>query len=327
MSRISRYAGVLPRLTCLLALLLPAIAAQAQNYPNKVVRYIITDAAGAGTDVLGRIIAEGLSNLYGQQVIVDNRPGAGGNLGADLAAHAPADGYTMLQIATTHAVNATLYKTLGYDLVRDFTPVAQIASGPSIMVVPATSPAKTVGEFVKYAKSKAGELTYASAGSGTCSFLAGELFRRQMGLDMTHIAYKGGPPAVTAVMSGEVSVYFAPLSAVMQQIGQGRLRALGVTSLQRLSFLPDQPTVAENGAPGYQFSCWYGLMVPAKTPPAVVETIHASLLKVLATPAVQKKLTDLGYIAVGDKPAAFAAHIKAQIEAIRPIAKDLPQPQ
>jgi tripartite-type tricarboxylate transporter receptor subunit TctC len=300
---------------------------QAQNYPSKVVRYIITDAAGAGTDVLGRIIAEGLTNLYGQQVIVENKPGAGGNLGADIAAHAPADGYTMLQIATTHAVNATLYKSLGYDLVRDFIPIAQIASGPSIMVVPATSPAKTVGEFVKYAKSKAGEITYASAGSGTCSFLAGELFRRQAGIDMTHIAYKGGPPAVTAVMSGEVSVYFAPLSAVMQQIGQGRLRSLGVTTPQRLSFLPEQPTVAENGAPGYQFSCWYGLMVPAKTPPAVVETIHASLLKVLATPAVQKKLTDLGYIAVGDKPEAFAAHIKAQIEAIRPIAKDLPQPQ
>ena len=317
---------------CALALLgaasmLIATNTQAQNYPSKVVRYIITDAAGAGTDVLGRIIAEGLTNLYGQQVIVENKPGAGGNLGADIAAHAPADGYTMLQIATTHAVNATLYKSLGYDLVRDFIPIAQIASGPSIMVVPATSPAKTVGEFVKYAKSKAGEITYASAGSGTCSFLAGELFRRQAGIDMTHIAYKGGPPAVTAVMSGEVSVYFAPLSAVMQQIGQGRLRSLGVTTPQRLSFLPEQPTVAENGAPGYQFSCWYGLMVPAKTPPAVVETIHASLLKVLATPAVQKKLTDLGYIAVGDKPEAFAAHIKAQIEAIRPIAKDLPQPQ
>ena len=317
---------------CALALLgaaslLTTTATPAQNYPNKVVRYIITDAAGAGTDVLGRIIAEGLTNLYGQQVIVENKPGAGGNLGADVAAHAPADGYTMLQIATTHAVNATLYKTLGYDLLRDFIPIAQIASGPSIMVVPATSPAKTVGEFVKYAKAKAGEITYASAGSGTCSFLAGELFRRQAGIEMTHIAYKGGPPAVTAVMSGEVSVYFAPLSAVMQQIGQGRLRSLGVTTPQRLSFLPEQPTVAENGAPGYQFSCWYGLMVPAKSPPAVVETIHASLLKVLATPAVQKKLTDLGYIAVGDKPEVFGAHIKAQIEAIRPIARDLPQPQ
>ena len=309
------------------ATLLTVATAQAQTYPNKVMRYIITDAAGAGTDVLGRIIAEGLTNLYGQQVIVENKPGAGGNLGADIAAHAPADGYTMLQIATTHAVNATLYKSLGYDLVRDFIPIAQIASGPSIMVVPASSPAKTLGEFVKYAKSKPGELTYASAGSGTCSFLAGELFRRQTGIEMTHIPYKGGPPAVTAVMSGEVSAYFAPLSAVMQQIGQGRLRSLGVTTPQRLSFLPDQPTLNEGGVNGYQFSCWYGLMVPAKTPPAVVEAIHASLLKVLATPTVQKKLTDLGYISVGDKPEVFGAHIKAQIDAIRPIARDLPQPQ
>lgn len=309
------------------ALTAPAAHAAEQNYPNRVVRYVITDAAGAGTDVLGRIVAEGLSAVYGQQVIVDNKPGAGGNLGADLAAHAPADGYTMLQIATTHAVNATLYKTLPYDLVRDFTPVAQIASGPSIMVVPASSPAKTVAEFVKYAKSRPGELTYASAGTGTCSFLAGELFRRQMGLDMTHVPYKGGPPAVTAVMSGEVAAYFAPLSAVLQQINQGRLRALGVTTPQRLAFLPEQNTVAEAGAPGYQFSCWYGLMVPAKTPPAVVETIHAALMKVLATPSVQKRLTDLGYIAVGDKPEAFAAHIRAQIEAIRPIARELPPPQ
>ena len=165
MNRLTRYTLAL----LAAATLLTAATAQAQTYPNKVVRYIITDAAGAGTDVLGRIIAEGLTNLYGQQVIVENKPGAGGNLGADIAAHAPADGYTMLQIATTHAVNATLYKSLGYDLVRDFIPIAQIASGPSIMVVPASSPAKTVGEFVKYAKSKPGEVTYASAGSGTCS--------------------------------------------------------------------------------------------------------------------------------------------------------------
>jgi tripartite-type tricarboxylate transporter receptor subunit TctC len=232
----------------------------------------------------------------------------------------------MGQIATTHAVNATLYKSLAYDLVRDFTPVTQLASIPSIAVVPASSPAKTIADLVKLAKARPGELTYASAGTGTCTFLAGELFKTQAGVDLLHVAYKGGPPAVTSVLSGETAVYFAPLSAALPQVRAGKLRALGVSTPQRLPLLPEYPTIAEAGVPGYRFSCWYGLVAPAKTPRDTVAAIHTAVLKVLADPTVQKRLGDLGFIPVGDRPEEFGAYIKAQIESFRPLVRNLPQP-
>lgn len=302
-------------------------AAHAQTYPSRVVRYIVTDAAGSGTDLLARIVAEGLTEAFGHQVIVDNRPGAGGNIGAELGARANADGYTLVQVATTHAVNATLYKNLGYNLTRDLTGVSQLAGGPSVVVVSSNAPAKTVADFVAAAKAKPGALTYGSAGTGTCSFLAGELFRRQAALNMMHVPYKGGPPAVTAAVSGEISVYFSPMSAALPMVRQGRLHALAVSTPKRLDQLPNVPTVAEAGLPGYQFTCWYGLMAPAATPPKVVAAVHAAVVKVLANPNAQKRLADLGFIAVGDKPEEFTAHVKAQVEALRPIVRELPSPQ
>ena len=302
-------------------------AAHAQTYPSRVVRYIVTDAAGSGTDLLARIVAEGLTEAFGHQVIVDNRPGAGGNIGAELGARANADGYTLVQVATTHAVNATLYKNLGYNLTRDLTGVSQLAGGPSVVVVSSNAPAKTVADFVAAAKAKPGALTYGSAGTGTCSFLAGELFRRQAALNMMHVPYKGGPPAVTAAVSGEISVYFSPMSAALPMVRQGRLHALAVSTPKRLEQLPNVPTVAEAGLPGYQFTCWYGLMAPAATPPKVVAAVHAAVVKVLANPNAQKRLADLGFIAVGDKPEEFTAHVKAQVEALRPIVRELPSPQ
>ena len=302
-------------------------AAHAQTYPSRVVRYIVTDAAGSGTDLLARIVAEGLTEVFGHQVIVDNRPGAGGNIGAELGARANADGYTLVQVATTHAVNATLYKNLGYNLTRDLTGVSQLAGGPSVVVVSSNAPAKTVADFVAAAKAKPGALTYGSAGTGTCSFLAGELFRRQAALNMMHVPYKGGPPAVTAAVSGEISVYFSPMSAALPMVRQGRLHALAVSTPKRLDQLPNVPTVAEAGLPGYQFTCWYGLMAPAATPPKVVAAVHAAVVKVLANPNAQKRLADLGFIAVGDKPEEFTAHVKAQVEALRPIVREFPSPQ
>ncbi len=310
----------------LVALCLTAVA-HAQTYPSRVVRYIVTDAAGSGTDLLARIVAEGLTEVFGHQVIVDNRPGAGGNIGAELGARANADGHTLVQVATTHAVNATLYKNLGYNLTRDLTGVSQLAGGPSVVVVSSNAPAKTVADFVAAAKAKPGALTYGSAGTGTCSFLAGELFRRQAALNMMHVPYKGGPPAVTAAVSGEISVYFSPMSAALPMVRQGRLHALAVSTAKRLEQLPNVPTVAEAGLPGYQFTCWYGLMAPAATPPKVVAAVHAAVVKVLANPNAQKRLADLGFIAVGDKPEEFTAHVKAQVEALRPIVRELPSPQ
>ena len=307
-------------------LLTGACAAAAQAYPTRVVRYVVSDAPGSGLDTLARIIAEGLTAHWGHQVVVDNRPGAGGNIGAEVLARATPDGYTMGQIATTHAVNATLYRTLAYDLVRDLTGVSQLASVPSIAVTPASSQIKSVADLVRSAKEKPGALTYASAGTGTCTFLAGELFKRQANVDLLHVAYKGGPPAVTSILTGETSVYFAPLSAVLPMVKQGRLQALAVSTPQRLSLVPEYPTIAEAGVPGYRFSCWYGLVAPAKTPRATVAAIHGAVTKVLSQPAIQKRLLDLGFIPVGDTPEEFTAYIKTQVEAFRPIVKDLPSP-
>lgn len=297
-----------------------------QAYPSRVLRYVVSDSPGSGLDTLARIVTEALSAQLGQSIVVDNRPGAGGNIGAEAIARATPDGYTMGQIATTHAVNATLYKSLKYDLQRDLAPVTQLASIPSLAVVPASSPARTLADLIKLAKAKPGELTYASAGTGTCTFLAGELFKSQAGVDLMHVPYKGGPPAVTSVLAGETSVYFAPLSAALPQVRQAKLRALGISTPQRLPLVQEYPTIAEAGVPGYRFSCWYGLVVPAKTPANIVATIHAAVVKVLADPTVQKRLTDSGFIPVGDKPEQFGALIKSEIAAFRPLVKNLPQP-
>ena len=316
-------------LTAVFVMVMSTITAPAhtQAYPARVVRYIVTDAAGSGTDLLARIVAEGLTDVFGHQVIVDNRPGAGGNIGAELGARANPDGYTLLQVATTHAVNATLYKHLGYSLTRDLTGVSQLAAGPSVAVVSASSPSKTVNDLVAAAKAKPGALSYGSAGTGTCSFLAGELFRRHAGITMMHVPYKGGPPAITAAVSGEISVYFSPLSAALPMVRQGRLNALAVTTGKRLEQLPNAPTMAEAGTAGYQFTCWYGPMAPAATPAKTVAAAHAAVVKVLAHPGTKKRLADLGFIAVGDRPQDFTAHVKAQVEALWPIVRELPSSQ
>jgi len=314
------------RILAVLGIMSLASAVAAQTYPTRVIRYVVSDAPGSGLDALARIIAEALSAQWGQQVVIDNRPGAGGNIGAEVIARATPDGYTIGQIATTHAVNATLYRTLGYDLVRDLTGITQLASVPSIAVTPSSSQLRTIADLVKAAKTQPGALTYASAGTGTCTFLAGELFKRQAMVDILHVAYKGGGPAVTSILSGETSVYFAPLSAVLPMVKQGRLQPLGLSTPQRLSLMPEYPTIAEAGIPGYQFSCWYGLVAPSRTPPATIATIYSAVAKVLAEPVVQKRLNDLGFIPVGDKPEAFTAYIRAQVEAFRPLVKDLPQP-
>ena len=315
------------RLFVFVTSLLLASSALAQQYPTRVVRYLVSDQAGSATDLLARITAEGLSEVFGQQVIVDNRPGAGGNIAGEIGARANADGYTLLQVATTHAVNATLYKSLGYNIMRDLTGITQLAAGPSIVVVPSSSTLKSVTDVISAAKAKPGALTYGSAGTGTCSFLAGELFKRQAGVNILHIPYKGGAAALTSLAAGETSVYFAPLSAALPLVRQGRLTALAVTTNKRLEQLPNAPPAIEAGLPGYQFTCWYGLMAPAATQPKIIATINAAVLKVLANPSAQRRLAELGFITVGDKPEEFTAHVKAQVEAYRAITRDLPQPQ
>ena len=294
-----------------------------QDYPVKVVRYVVPGSAGAGTDVLGRIVAGRLSQVFGQQVIVENRAGAGGNIGAEIAAKAPADGYTVLQISLTHALNVSLYRNLSYDLLRDFAPVMQLASTPSIVVVHPSLPVKSIGDLVRLATARPGAINYASAGTGTPTFLSAELFKGQAGVNLVHVPYKGGGEAMTSVISGETSVYFPPITTALPLVRQGRLRALAVTTPVRLPFLPQYPTVAEVGYPRYQAGNWYGLMVPARTPKERIVTIREAAVAALNESTVSKRLIDLGYVSIGSGPEEFAAHIKAEIAMLAKVVRDL----
>jgi tripartite-type tricarboxylate transporter receptor subunit TctC len=295
-------------LTAIALLLSPLVFAQ--NYPERLVHYIVPGSPGSGADILGRIVAGGLTQLSAQQVVVENRTGAGGNIGPEIAAKAPADGHTLLQISMTHALNVTLYRKLNYDLLRDFTPVTQIATSPSMLVVHPSLPVKTVAELIRLAKARPGALNYASAGTGTPTFLAAELFKGQAAIDMVHVPYKGGGEAMTSVISGETSVYFASAGIVLPFVKQGSLRALAVTTPQRLKFLP---TVAESGLPRYQSGNWYGIMVPAKTPRETVARVRDAVVAALNEPAVKKRLADIAYVPIGDPSEVFAAFVKSEV--------------
>ncbi len=292
-----------------------------QGYPVKLVRYLVPYEAGGGNDVMARIIAGGLTQGLGQQVIVENRPGAGGNIGTEIAARAPADGYTLLQISAANAINVGLYRKLPYDLVRDFAPVTQLASLPAVLVIHPSLPTKSVSGLVKLAKAKPGAINYSSAGTGTPTFFAAELFKRQAGVNLLHVPYRGGGASLTAVISGETSVYFPPLAVALPQMRQGRLRGLAVTSAKRLPMLPELPTIAEAGYPGYESVNWYGLLVPVKTPKETIATVRSAAISVLNNPDVSKRLRDLGCVLIGDQPEEFAAHIKSEIETLAKIIK------
>jgi tripartite-type tricarboxylate transporter receptor subunit TctC len=299
------------------------VSALAQQYPTKPVRFVVPFSPGSGSDTIARIIATALPEALGQQVIVDNRAGAAGNIGAELAARAPADGYTMLLVILGHAANVTLYKNLAYDLVRDFAPVTQLASTPSILVVHPSLPAKSVAELVSLARAKPGAINYSSGGVGTPTFIAGELFKLRARVNLLHVPYRAGGEALTAVLSGETSVYFAPIAPALPHVRAGKLRALAVTSKARLPMLKEYPTVAESGYAAFQTGNWYGLMVPARTPPEVVATLSKSALAVLKNPVVNKKLVDSGYLVIGDTPEQFGAHIKSEIANLAKVLKDV----
>ena len=309
-----------PRLMPLILCALPAVMgvcadhALAQTFPTKLMRLIVPFSAGGGYDFMSRTMAGGLTQVLGQQVIVDHRAGAGGNIGAEIAAKAAADGHTLLMISSTHALNASLYRNLTYDLVRDFAAVTQLASFPSaVVLVHPSLPARSMGELMRLAKARPGVINYSSAGTGTTSFLTAELFKVSAGVSLVHVPYRAGSEALTAVIAGETSVYFAPLAVALPLIPQKRLRALAVTSAKRVALLPEYPTVAEAGLPGYESSNWYGLLVPANTPADVIETLRNAAAAVLSRPDTSKRLIDLGFTIVGNQPIEFSAQIKADI--------------
>jgi len=299
-----------------------ASSSWAQRYPAKVVRLLVPFSPGSGSDTLGRIIAGGLTDVFGQQVIVDNRAGAAGNIGAEIAAKAPPDGYTLLLANLGHAANVSLYRNLPYDVVRDFAPVTQLASAPAIVVAHPSLPVRSLDELVKLAKARPGAINYASGGVGTPTFVAAELFKAQAGVNLLHVPYRAGGEALTAVLSGEVSIYFSPLATALPHVRQGRLRPLAVTAAKRVPVLPEYPTVAELGYPGYQSGNWYGLLVPAKTPKEIIAAIRAAAVAALNNETISRRLADLGYVAIGDQPEEFAAHIKAEIESLGKILRE-----
>ena len=299
----------------LLVLLALSVAAPAisQQYPTRAVRLIVASSPGSGVDIVSRIVAQKLSAGLGQQVFVDNRAGAGANLGAEIAAKAPPDGYTLFMGTPAHAINVSLYSGLSYDLVRDFAPVSLVSTGQYIVIVHPSVPARTVKEFIALAKAKPGALAFGSAGPGNSTHLAGELFNSMAGTKMLHVPYKGSGPALVDLMSGQLQVMFANITAGLPHIRTKRVRALAVTGPKRSSQAPDLPTVAEAALPGYAVTSFFGVLVPAGSPAGVVARLNAEVVKAVRAADVQASLANEGAEAVGSSPEEFAAYIRAEI--------------
>ena len=282
-------------------------------YPAKPVRIILGFPAGSGADVPTRVIGQKLSEAMGQQFLIDNRPGAGSNIGTAFAAKAAPDGYTIFLGSVANTINATLYASLPFDFVRDFAPVALTASAPNFLVVHPSVPARSVAEFIKLAKSQPGKLNYASVGVGTMAHLAGELFNSMAGIDTVHIPYKGGPQATTDIVGGQFPFMFGISSNVLPHIKSGRLRALAVTTASRLAWMPEMPTVAESGLPGFAAVTWWGLMVPTGTPRDIVARLNTEIVNALALRDVREQLANQGIDTLGGTPEQFAAYVRDEI--------------
>jgi tripartite-type tricarboxylate transporter receptor subunit TctC len=296
-------------LTCLLAC---SATAFAQGYPAKPVRMIVPFAPGGGIDLVARIMSQRLQENLAQPFVVENRAGGGGIVGSEVVATARPDGYTLLAVPISHAANVSLAK-LSFDPVTDFAPVVHIASAPNVVLVHPSLPVKSIREFTRLARERPGQLAYASGGSGSSTHLAAELFKMLAKVDLLHVPYKGGGPALTDLLAGQVSMYLASLPAALPHVRSGRLKGLAVTSTARAPALPDLPTVAEGGVAGYEYVGWYGILAPAATPAAIIERLNAETNKVLRQPAVAEKLAADGAQPVGGTPKEFGDHIKREI--------------
>ena len=300
-------------LACLLAL--AATASYSQGYPGKPIRLIVPWPPTGTVDILGRTLGQKLSESLGQPVLVDNRAGANGMIGSEAAAKSPPDGYTLVvDNITGHAINATLQAKMPFDSMRDFTHVSLLASVPDGVVSLPSLPATNIRELIALARAQPGKLTYASFGIGSSAHLAGELFKIMAGIDMLHIPYKGGQPAIADLLAGQVSIYIPVLPSVVQLTKAGRLRLLAVTGAKRSPAMPDVPTVAESGLPGFEASNWFGLMAPAGTPPEIVTRLNAEAAKALQAPEVREKLAALGFEIQSSTPQEFATLLKSETE-------------
>ena len=303
------------------ALAVPAVHAQ-PSYPAKPIKLIVTFTPGGAPDILARLIGDRLQTTFGQSVLVENKPGPGGNIGADLIAKATPDGYTLVMgTVGTHAINGALYEKMPYDMVKDFAPVILVATTPNMLVVHPSLPANNLREFIALGK-KEGKMTFASAGSGTSIHVSGELFKTMTGIDMRHVPYKGRATAIPDVLGGRVTMMFDNMPSSLPLVREGKLKALGVTSARRSAAAPDIPTIAEAGLPGFEAVSWFAVFTTAGTPRPVVDKLNAEIAKILKTPDVTKRLTDLGLDAVGGSPDDLASFQKAEIQKWTKVVKD-----
>lgn len=284
-----------------------------EAFPSKAITMIVPFSAGGTTDILARIVGQAMSVDLGQSIIIENKPGAGGNIGAQQAARAKADGYTVFMgTVGTHAINQALYKKLPYDPAKDFVPLSRVATVPNLLVAHPSRPYKTVKEVIAYAKANPGEVTYGSPGSGASPHVSGALFQSLTGAEITHIPYKGSAPAISDLLGNQIAVMFDNMPSAIQHVRSGKLRPIAVTTAKRSPELPDVPTIAEAGVPGYEATSWFGLWAVAGTPAPVLDKLHASLSKVLKDPAVIKKINEQGGEITIDTPAQFDAFIKKE---------------
>jgi tripartite-type tricarboxylate transporter receptor subunit TctC len=293
----------------LLCVALPPATGIAQTYPAKAIRLVIPYPPGGGTDIIGRTVAQKLGDAFSQQVMVDNRGGAGGTIGTDVVAKAGADGYTLLMVPTSHVINPSIYPSLPYDTVKDFAPIALAASATIVLVSHPSVPVKSVKELITLAKARPGELNFGSAGNGTVFHLTGELFKRQAGIDLVHVPFKGGGPAVAAIAGGEITLTFETILALFPHIKSGRVRALAVTGAKRSSVMPELPTIAESGFPSIIAENWYGFYAPAGTPKAVVDKLNTEIVKILKQPDVKTRFQGLGTEVMGSTPDELGAYV------------------
>jgi tripartite-type tricarboxylate transporter receptor subunit TctC len=307
--------GLARFLVATMALGLLAGGAQAHTYPSKPIRLVVPFPPGGTTDILARTVGQKMTEVWGQPVVIDNRPGAGGNIGSDQVAKAAPDGYTLLMgTISTHAINPSLYKKLPFDPVRDFAPVSRIGTLPNILIVHPSVPVTSVKELIELAKSKPGELNFASSGVGTSLHLSGELFNSMAGVKLVHVPYKGSSPALADLLGGQVKIMFDNLPSALPHVKAGKLKPLAVTSAKRATVLPEVPTVMESGLPGFEVTSWFAVFVPAKPPTEIVAKLNGEIVKILNSGDVKEKLAQIGVDPAPTTPEALAAFAKAETE-------------
>jgi tripartite-type tricarboxylate transporter receptor subunit TctC len=302
-------------LVAAMALALAADDAQAQTYPSKPIRMVVPFTPGGTTDILARTVGQKMGEAWGQPVVVDNRPGAGGNIGSELVAKSAPDGYTLLMgTISTHAINASLYKRLPFDPTRDFAPVSRVGTLPNILIVHPSVPVKSVKELIELAKSKPGDLNFASSGVGTSLHLSGELFNSMAGVKLVHVPYKGSSPALADLLGGQVKIMFDNLPSALPHVKAGKLKPLAVTGAKRAGVLPEVPTVIGSGLPGFEVTSWFAVFAPAKTAKDIITKLNGEIVKILNSADVKEKLTQLGVDAAPTTPEELAAFAKAETE-------------